>query len=244
MDNNRRWWSYLLWILALGVGIGCGSGALSVLNSFDTLIKTSSMPADESIPIWSVPRPEFVLPILQTLRPWIVPNPNIEAIIEIDAMLWEDIHTLKVYRRLHRYRNDGTRGRTVPQPEFVLPILQSLGPWLVPTPDIETTTKLDDTVWENIRALREYALHLHMELQNRIDASEDDLLRQLYMDKAPPEIADEILHQKREEIRMLRETKQAEIRMLGETKRTEMEEWERLVRWEDVMIGYESFDCP
>lgn len=182
MDDSRRWWSYLLWILALGVGIGFSSSALSMPNSLGTLIKTSSMPAAESIPIWSVPQPQFVLPILRTLRPWIVPNPDIEATMELD--------------------------------------------------------------WENIQTLTSYAHLLRIELQNRIHASEDDLMGQLKMDDAPPEIAHAILLQKREEIQMLGETKKEEIRMLGETKRMEMEEWARRVRWEEYITGDEFLGCP
>lgn len=223
MDDIRRWWSYLLWIVALGVGIGFGSSALFVLNSLDTLIETSSMPAAESIPYWSVPQPEFVLPILQSLGPWLAPNPDIEAIIELDAMLWEDISTLGLYARclemqqnnsiLDKKLGDRIRASSVPYPEFVLPILQTLGPRLVVNPDITM-------LWENIETLQLYGDFLLKELLNRIQASVHDLSLQL------------------------NEEKREEIRKLGKTKRTKLEERARAVWWVEEITGDEFFGFP
>ncbi|KAF9641718.1 hypothetical protein BFW01_g1701 [Lasiodiplodia theobromae] len=86
----------------------------------------------------------------------------------------------------------------VPQPEFLTPMLQWLGPLLDPDPDLETTIEMDAMLWEDMSTLSLYTNLLQRKLREREWlAREKKHLANYFHEEAGPMFERMHLHQKK-----------------------------------------------
>ncbi|KAF4536878.1 Calmodulin [Lasiodiplodia theobromae] len=88
---------------ATGLGIGMGVGLAGIAGGATSLLHTlaefltgvrravcgldSAEVVRQAVQRWRVPRPEFVLPILQWVGPRLVPDPDAESTLEMEEMI-------------------------------------------------------------------------------------------------------------------------------------------------------------